>query len=125
MFSVVIMMVKERKREFGVTHAVGMQKSKLGIIVFMETIIIGLIGCSVGVLISYLFCLYFFHNPIPLSEEMVKATAQYGMEPYMFFSMKSSLFYGQMIIVFCISLFISIFPISSISKLKITEAMRG
>ena len=29
MFSVVLMMVKERTREFGVVHAVGMQKSKL------------------------------------------------------------------------------------------------
>jgi len=125
MFSVVIMMVKERKREFGVTHAVGMQKAKLAIIVFIETIFIGFIGCTIGVAVSYLFCLYFYYNPIPLSEEMVQATAQYGMEPYMFFSMKSSLFYNQMIVVFIISLLISLFPISNISRLKITTAMRS
>jgi len=125
MFSVVIMMVKERKREFGVTHAVGMQKSKLAIIVFLETIIIGLIGCTIGVILSYFFCLYFYYNPIPLSEEMAKATAQYGIEPYMFFSMKSSLFYSQMIIVFIISMLISVFPISNIKRLKITIALRG
>ncbi len=125
MFSVVLMMVKERSREFGVVHAVGMQKSKLSIVVFFETIFIGLIGCSVGLIISYIFCLYFFYNPIPLTGEMATAMTQYGMEPYMFFSLKSSLFYSQMILVFLISIFISIFPVYNINRLKITDAMRS
>ncbi len=125
MFSVVLMMVKERSREFGVVHAVGMQKIKLAVIVFFETIFIGFIGCAVGLIISYIFCLYFFYNPIPLTGEMATAVTQYGMEPYMFFSMKSSLFYSQMILVFFISVFISIFPIYNIHRLKITEAMRS
>ena len=125
MFSVVLMMVKERSREFGVVHAVGMQKIKLSVIVFFETILIGFIGCSIGLIINYFFCLYFFYNPIPLTGEMASATEQYGMEPYMYFSMKSSLFYSQMILVFIISVFISIFPMYNISRLKITKAMRG
>jgi len=125
MFSVVLMMVKERSREFGVVHAVGMQKGKLSIIMFFETIFIGLIGCIIGLAISYVFCYYFYLNPIPLSEEMASAMIQYGMEPFMFFSMKSSLFYNQMILVFIISVFISIFPIYNISRLKITKAMRS
>lgn len=125
MFSVVIMMVKERRREFGVTHAVGMQKSKISVVVFFETLLIGFIGCSIGLIISYFFCLYFFYNPIPLTGEMGKAAAQYGMEPYMYFSMKSWLFFSQMIIVFIISVFISIFPILNVHRLKITSAMRA
>ena len=125
MFSVVMMMVKERKREFGVVHAIGMQKYKLSVIVFFETIFIGIIGCTIGLLISYIFCLYFYYNPIPLTGDMASATIQYGMEPFMFFSMKPSLFYSQMIIVFIVSVFISIFPVYNISRLKITKAMRG
>lgn len=125
MFSVVMMMVKERKREFGVIHAVGMKKQKLSVIVFFETILIGLVGCSIGLIISYFFCLYFYYNPLPLNGEMAEAYAQYGMEPYMFFSMKSSLFYNQMILVFIISVFISVFPITNIHRLKITRAMRA
>ena len=125
MFSVVMMMVKERKREFGVIHAVGMKKEKLSVIVFFETLFIGIIGCAIGLLISYFFCLYFYYNPIPLSETMAEMYAQYGMEPFMFFSMKSSLFYNQMILVFIISVFISIFPITNIHRLKITKAMRA
>lgn len=125
MFSVVMMMVKERKREFGVVHAVGMKKQKLSVIVLMETIMIGLIGCTVGLIVSYLFCLYFYYNPLPLSGEMAEAYAQYGMEPFMYFSMKSSLFYNQIILVFIISLFISVFPVSNIFRMKITKAMRA
>ncbi|MCG6189287.1 ABC transporter permease [Maribellus maritimus] len=125
MFSVVMMMVKERKREFGVIHAVGMKKRKLSIVVFLETIMIGLIGCLIGLVISYIFCFYFYNNPLPLTGEMAEAYAQYGMEPYMFFSMKSSLFYNQMILVFFISIFISIFPVTNIHRLKITKAMRA
>jgi lipoprotein-releasing system permease protein len=125
MFGVVLMMVKERSREFGVVHAVGLQKRKLAIIVFFETIFIGLIGCVIGLVISYSFCYYFYLNPIPLAEEMASAMTQYGMEPFMFFSLKPSLFYSQMILVFVISVFISIFPIYNISRLKITKAMRS
>jgi len=125
MFSVVLMMVKERSREFGVVHAVGMQKSKLQVVVFFETIFIGLIGCSVGLLISYLFCLYFYFNPIPMSGQMAEAYEQYGMEPFLYFSLKASLFYSQMILVFLISIFISIFPMRNIKRLKITKAMRS
>lgn len=125
MFSVVLMMVKERSREFGVIHAVGMQKSKLSVIVFLETILIGLVGCSLGVLISYLFCTYFFFHPIPMSGKMAEAYEQYGMEPFLYFSLKASLFYSQMILVFMLSVFISIFPIYNIQRLKITKAMRS
>jgi lipoprotein-releasing system permease protein len=125
MFSVIMMMVKERRREFGVIHAVGMKKRKMAIVVVFETLFIGIIGCTVGLIVSYLFCLWFYHNPIPLTGEMATATVQYGMEPYMFFSIQPSLFYNQMILVFFISLFIAIFPVYNIYRLKITSALRG
>jgi ABC-type lipoprotein release transport system permease subunit len=125
MFSVVIMMVKERRREFGIVHAIGMQKNKLGLIVFFETLFIGLIGCAGGLLISFVFCLYFYHNPIEFTGEMAKAYEMYGMEPYMYFSLEASIFYSQMILVFIISAFIAIFPLRNIGRLKITTAMRG
>lgn len=125
MFSVVIMMVKERRREFGIVHAIGMQKEKLGFVVFFETLFIGFIGCAIGLFISILFCLYFYHNPIEFTGEMAKAYEMYGMEPYMYFSLDASIFYSQLILVFCISVFIAVFPLRNIRRLKITKAMRG
>ncbi len=125
LFSVIMMMVKERQREFGVVHAVGMKKQKLSVVVLAETLFIGFIGCTAGLVVSYLFCLYFYHNPIPLTGETADISAQYGMEPYMFFSLKPSLFYNQMIVVFFISLFVVLFPLYTIYKLKITTALRA
>lgn len=125
MFSVIMMMVKERRREFGVIHAVGMKKRKMAIVVIFETLFIGIIGCTIGLVVSYLFCLWFYYNPIPLTGEMATATVQYGMEPYMFFSIQPSLFYNQMILVFFISLFIAVFPVYNIYRLKITSALRA
>ena len=125
LFSVVMMMARERKREFGITHAVGMKKRQLSVIIMLETMMIGLAGSIIGLLVSYLFCLWFYHHPLPLTGEMAEATIQYGMEPYMFFSLKPSLFYSQMILVFLISLVISLFPVYFIHRMKITRAMRS
>lgn len=126
MFSVVMMMVKERQREFGVIHAVGMRKTKISTVLFIETLLIGVIGSVIGLLISVLIAFYFYHNPIPFSgEQVVSASEKFGMAPFIFFSMKPSLFYNQMILVFGISLIISLFPIYTIHRLKITKAMRG
>lgn len=125
LFSVVMMMARERKREFGITHAVGMKKRQLSVMIVLETVMIGLTGCIAGLLVSYLFCLWFFYHPLPLTGEMADATIQYGMEPYMFFSMKPSLFYSQMIVVFLICLIISLFPVYSVYRMKITRAMRS
>ena len=116
MFSVIMMMVKERQREFGVVHAIGMKKSKMSVVVLFESLLIGIIGCAIGLLVSYLFCLWFYHNPIPLTGEMASATEQYGMEPYMFFSLESSIFYSQIILVFLISLSIAVFPLYNIHR---------
>ena len=125
MFSVVMMMVKERKREFGVIHAVGMKKQKLISYCISRNYFywFNRVLCRVTYQLPVLHL--FFYNPIPLSEKMAEAYELYGMDPYMFFSMKSSLFYNQMILVFIISVFISIFPITNIHRLKITKAMRA
>ena len=124
-FSVVLMMIKERTREFGIVHAIGMKKSKMSGILIVESLLIGLIGCILGLFVSYLFCLWFYYHPIPLTGDLASATIQYGMEPYMFFSLKPSIFYNQVVIVFLISILISVFPVYKISHLKITKAMRA
>jgi lipoprotein-releasing system permease protein len=124
-FSVIMMMVRERTREFGVVHAIGMKKTKLSAVVFFETLYIGMIGCAIGLITSYLFCLYFYYHPIPLTGETAVATEQYGMEPYLYFSVNPPLFYNQIILVFIISVFISLFPIYNIARLKITKALRA
>lgn len=124
-FGTIIMMVAERKRELGVMIAVGMQKFKLSIILFYETILIGIVGVFTGFLGSIPIILFLVGNPIELPEELAEAYLQYGFEPYMFFGTAPSVFTNQVLAIFIITLIISLYPIFKVKNLKVTNALRA
>jgi ABC-type lipoprotein release transport system permease subunit len=51
-FGTVLMMISERKREFGVMVAIGMKQSKLAVIVTIEMLFLGFMGTVLGMLAS-------------------------------------------------------------------------
>ena len=124
-FGTIIMMVAERRRELGVMVAVGMQKIKLSLILFYETILIGLVGVLSGFIASIPVILMLVENPIELPEELAEAYMQYGFEPYMFFGTAPSVFINQVLTVFVITLIISLYPVFKIKNLKVTKALRA
>lgn len=124
-FGTIIMMVAERRRELGVMIAVGMQKVKLSIILFYETILIGLIGVLSGFGASIPVILLLVENPIELPKELADAYLQYGFEPYLFFGTAPSVFINQVLTVFMITLIISLYPIFKIKNLKVSNALRA
>ncbi|MEA3494672.1 MAG: FtsX-like permease family protein, partial [Bacteroidota bacterium] len=107
----IMMMMAERKREFGVIIAVGMQKYKLKIILLIETFFISLIGVFVGIGASIPLNYFYYLNPIHLKGKGAEAMLEYGFEPVMKFSMDAIVFYNQAITIFIITLFIAIYPI--------------
>ncbi len=121
----ILMMVSERKRELGVMIAIGMQRSRLSIILFFETFFIGLLGAMAGFIVSIPLCYYYFLNPIPLAGDAAKTMENMGIEPYMYFSMQPDAFYSQAIIVFIITMVISIYPMIKSFTLKLTTALRA
>lgn len=121
----ILMMISERKRELGVMIAIGMQRTKLSIILFFETLFIGIIGAVSGLLVSIPICYHFFLNPIPLTGDTAKTMIDMGIEPFMFFSMQPDVFYTQAIIVLIITMMISIYPIIKSFTLKLTTALRA
>jgi ABC-type lipoprotein release transport system permease subunit len=123
-FGTILMMLSERRREMGIMVAVGMQKSKLGVILFFETILIGLIGTTVGFAGSIPVITYFVKNPIVLTGELAETMIQMGIEPLMNFSWMPSVFYNQVITVFIITALIALFPIYRAGKLKVHMALR-
>lgn len=124
-FGTIIMMIAERKRELGVMIAVGMQKFKLSLVLFYETVLIGIIGVITGFLASVPVILLLLENPIKLPDELGEAYLQYGFEPYLFFGTATSVFTNQVITVFIITLIISLYPIFKVKNLKITNALRA
>ena len=63
-FGTVLMMLAERKHEFGVLIAVGMKRSKLALVLLIEIITIALLGAFIGIFGAYPVIGYFFLNPI-------------------------------------------------------------
>lgn len=121
----ILMMISERKRELGVMIAIGMQRARLGTILFFETIFIGLIGAVAGILISIPITYWYYLNPIPLSGDTAKTMVDMGIEPLMYFSVQPDVYYVQAIIVFFITMLISIYPMIKSFTLNITSALRG
>ena len=124
-FGTILMMISERKRELGVMIAIGMQRFRLGTVLFFETIMMGALGALAGIVASIPLAYYFFINPIPLSGDAAKTMIDMGIEPYMYFSMHPDVFYIQAIIVFIITLIIALFPIYKSFTLKLTKALRA
>ncbi len=124
-FGTVLMMMAERKREFGVMISIGMQKKRLKRIIVTEMIMMGLIGLIAGLLASAPFILYFYYNPILLRGELGKMMEDYGWDAVMPTAWFGPYFYWQAVIVFIMILVATLYPIRKISKLKEIEALRS
>ena len=121
----IMMMTLERKREFGVMVSVGMQRYKLGIIVFFETLYIAIIGVLSGIVMATPFIYYMHLNPIQLTGEAAKAMMDMNVEPVMPFSIDLPIFYNQAIVVLVITCIAIIYPIVVISRFDVLKAIKG
>ena len=124
-FGTILMMISERSRELGVMIAIGMQRLRLGTILFLETLFMGLLGAIAGIGASIPLAYYFHKNPVPLTGSAAETMIDMGIEPYMYFSMQPEVFYIQAITVFMITLVIALFPIYKSFTLKLTTALRA
>lgn len=122
-FGTIMMMIAERKREFGVLMAIGMQKSKLSIVLVYETVLIGILGVMVGFVGSIPVVAYFASHPIQLTGQAADMITQMGFEPIMPFSTDASVFVSQaaVVLIFCVC--ISVYPVYRISRLKLMDAL--
>lgn len=125
-FGTVLMMLAERKHEFGVMVAIGMKRSKLAAVVFFETIIISVIGAFLGILGAFPVCASLYYNPIPFGgEEAGQMMEDYGMEPVIQASIEPHIFLDQAMIVALVASVIAIYPFLSILKINANKAMRS
>lgn len=124
-FGTIMMMIAERRREFGVMISIGMQKRKLSVILFFETLFIGLLGIISGLAITLPLILIQAKNPIPLTGETAKLMEDFGFEPYMFFSTAPEVFWQQAISVFVITMLIGIYPVVAARRIKEIKALHG
>ncbi|MBR9922383.1 MAG: ABC transporter permease [Bacteroidetes bacterium] len=127
-FGTILMMAKEREYEFGVLTAIGMRRGKLGIIIWIETIILGLVGAFAGLLGSLPIVIYLNRNPLnfnEMSEQMAETYENFGFEPIFPAAISPEIFFNQTLIVILITTVLALYPLLKIYRLKPVEAMRA
>lgn len=124
-FGTVVMMTAERKKEFGVMIALGMQKYRLAFVTILEMIIIGILGILSGVLLSIPILAWYYHHPIPLTGEYASIVEIYGMEPVMCFAFQPDFFIAQSLVVMGIVLAATMYPFITILRMNVIRSIRS
>ncbi len=124
-FGTVLMMTAERRREFGVLVAIGMQKNKLALVVTYEMMFIGLMGVVIGSIVCIPIILYGVNNPIIFRGELAHIMEQYDFEPKLVFEPVNKYFLWQALVV-VIMVLVSLFnPLRKILSLRVVSALRA
>jgi len=123
-FGTALMMVNERKFEFGVLIAIGMKKGKLARIMIYEMIILGILGILAGILVSIPLVSYFQHFPIEFTGEMAKAYESFNIAPIIPTILDGGIILSQALVVLIMTLLISIYPTIKILGLNPIQSMR-
>lgn len=126
-FGTVLMMLAERKHEFGVLVAIGMKRVKLGTVVLMETLTIALLGAFLGMLGAFPVCASLYYNPIEFAgdDETAKMFEEYGMEAVIQASIDPSIFIQQGSVVAIVAAVIAFYPLFSIMRINANKAMHS
>ena len=124
-FGTVLMMTNERIREFSVMVSLGMQKTRLSLVIVLELFFMTLIGVISGITISLPLMFYFFFNPIRFEGESLEAMKDFNFEPILPMSMEPQLFITQAIAISAISLFAMSYPTIKIMTLNVIDGLRA
>ncbi|MCK5857647.1 MAG: FtsX-like permease family protein, partial [Bacteroidales bacterium] len=123
-FGTVLMMAEERKQEFAIMVAIGVQKSRLLKQTFYETLFMNSIGIIVGILITIPLVIYYHHNPIVMTGDAAQSIEKFGIEPVLPTILSLSIFVNQIIVILTITALASIYSFFSIMKLNIIKSIR-
>lgn len=124
-FGTVLMMTTERRREFGVLVAIGMQKKKLASVITYEMMFIGLMGVVIGSMVCIPIILYGVHHPIIFKGELALMMEQYDFEPKLVFEPVNTYFLWQAFVVGTMVLISLVNPLRKILRLKVVNALRA
>ena len=124
-FGTVLMMIAERRREFGMLVSIGMKKRKLANVVSLEMLLIGFLGLAAGVVASLPFVFYGNIHPIRFTGEMGKMYSDYGFEPIMPTLLPDTYYLWQIVVVLIILLIAILFSIRKIFRINVISALRA
>lgn len=123
-FGTLLMMMVERKYELGMLVAIGMKKSKLSLIIIIESILTVLGGCLLGLMTSIPIIYYFNKEPLVMGGEIAAIYEKFGFEAVFPTSTSPYNFYYQGITVVIIGLLLSLYPVYKIFTIDPATSMK-
>ncbi len=124
-FNTMFMAFIERKREFAILKAIGMNKFGLGALIMFESLIMSGVSAIIGALIGSAANLYFFHFPYDLSNWM--STISWGgstMKPLLFCVPSALSLIIPVSAMLLLGVIVAIIPNFRLYRLKPVEALR-
>lgn len=124
-FGTVLMMLAERRREFGMLVAVGMQKTRLARIFALEMVMTGFLGIVTGVLASLPVVIWLHFRPIRFTGDWACMYEDYGFDPVMPTLLPDTYYLWQGAVVLLIILISLMYSIRKILNIKVMTALRA
>ncbi|MBL4752200.1 MAG: ABC transporter permease [Flavobacteriales bacterium] len=123
-FGTIMMMTAERRYEYGVLVAIGMNRFKLFMITLRESVLIALVGVVMGFILVFPLLYRMNTDPMPFAQDQMDAFRSFGIEPAYYAVIDLQLCFEHMLIIFCIAMVVNIYPLIKIMTLRPVEAMR-
>lgn len=123
-FGTVLMMMAERRREFGMLVAIGMQKKKLAVVVSLEMLLIGFLGLAAGIAASVPVVFYGNIHPVRFTGEIARMYEDYGLEPVMPTMLPDTYYIWQTVVVLIIIMIAISFSIRKIMRMNVIKSLR-
>ncbi len=118
-----LMAVLERTRELGMLMAIGMNRIRVFFMIVMETLMLGIIGAPLGMLIGWLTVKYLNRTGIDLSG-FAKGIERFGMDTVIYPSLDTEMYLQLMVSVLITALLASVYPAIKAIRLRPMEAIR-
>ena len=123
-FSTIMMMTMEKRKQYAVMISVGMQRRRLITVSVVETFIVAFIGILIGLIIASPILYYLHYNPVPMTGDMAKMYLEFNIPPELPFSIKPHIFLSQTAIVLVLSLLSALYPVIYLSRFNVLRAFR-
>jgi ABC-type lipoprotein release transport system permease subunit len=125
LFATLLIMTLERQREFAVMLATGLLRHKLLIMIAIESLMIALLGISIGLTIALPTLIGFLLNPITLTGETATMMLEMGYKPILPVLFSTQLILDQIVIVLSLLALCLIYPMWRLYRLDLVSALKG
>jgi ABC-type lipoprotein release transport system permease subunit len=124
-FGTVLMMVHERRHEFGILISIGMKRFKLLLITILEMLLMGLMGVISGIVLSIPLLYLGSEYPVKLTGNLAQIMEEMGLEAVMPLEWIDTYVLWQGLIVALMVIFSCIYPLRKIFTISETDALRS